>query len=199
MSFSYVGLDLVEEETERTVWTHKASVWKDIIQSIFELAECGKACQSINQIFNGLLACHVRAVPNGLNEPETFKSAKEQSIQHWIILIPMPADIDTSKYIPLVISEFTSLSKKAFIRSAYHYQVSNHSSHPGLLNQIDANGSYWNIIDKASHNDVITQHYNSLSEVLMNATIREVISIGLGVSKDTNTWSDSIKHYAFGV
>jgi hypothetical protein len=198
-SFSYFGLDLVEEETEKTVWTHKASVWKDIVQSIFELAKHGKTCQTINKIFYGLLACPVRAVPNGPNEPETFRTAKGQSIQHWIILVPMPADIDTSEYIPLFISEFTSLSKKAYIKSAYHYQVSNISKHPGLLNQIDSNGSYWNIIDKACHNDVITQHYNSLSEVLLNSTIKEVISIGLGVSKDTNTWSDSIQHYAFGV
>lgn len=198
-SLSYFGLDLVEEETERTVWTHKASVWKDIVQSIFELAERGRTCPSINKIFHGLLAGPVRAVPNGPNEPESFKSAKGQSIQHWIMLIPMPADMDTSEYIPLFISEFTSLSKKAYIRSAYHYQVSNISKHPALLNQIDANGSYWNIIDKACHKEVITQHSNSLSEVLMNSTIKDVISIGLKVSKDTNVWSDSIKHYAFGV
>jgi len=146
-----------------------------------------------------LLACPVRAVPNGPNEPETFMSAKGQTIQHWIMLIPMPADIDTSEFIPLFISEFTSLSKKAFIRSAYHYQLSNISKHPGLLNQIDANGSYWNIIDKACHNDVITQHCNSLSEVLLNTTIKHVMMTGLGVSKDTKTWSDSIQNYAFGV
>jgi len=198
-SLSYFGLDLVEEETERTVWTHKASVWKDIIQSIFELAKRGKACQSINKMFSGLLACPLRAVPNGPNEPEVFRSAKGQNIQHWIMLIPMPADIDTSEYIPLFISEFTSLSKKAYIRTAYHYQVSNTSKHPGLLNQIDTNGTYWNIIDKACHSDVITQHNNSLSEVLLNSTIKEVISIGLGVNKDTSIWSDSIQHYAFGV
>ena len=192
-------MDLAEEETERTVWTHIACVWKNIVQSLFELAKHGRTGQSINKIFYGLLACAVRAVPNGPNEPETFTTAKGQIIQHWIMLIPMPAEIDASEYIPLFISEFTSLSKKAFIRSAYHYQVSNISSHQGLLNQIDANGSYWNIIDKASHNDVITQENNSLSEVLMNSTIKEVISTGLGVSKDTNKWSDSIQNYAFGV
>lgn len=195
---SYFGLDLVEEGTERTVWTHKASVWKDIVQSIFELAESGENQQSINRIFHGLLACPVRAVPNGPNEPETFKSAKGQRIQHWIMLVPMPADIDTSEYIPLFISEFTSLSKKAFIRSAYHYQVSQITKHSGLLNQISSSGIYWNIIDKASQNDVITQHNNCLSEVLLDFTIREVVSVGLGVSKNTNTWSESIQHYAFG-
>ena len=197
-SISYFGLDLVEEETERTVWTHKASVWKDIVQSIFELAERGSTSESINKIFHGLLACPVRAVPNGPNEPETFRSAKGQNIQHWIMLIPFPADIDILEYIPLFISEFTTLTKKGYIRSAYHYQVSNISKHPGLLNQIDANGSYWNIIDKACHNDIITQHNNSLSEVLLNSTIKEVISVGLGISKDNKTWSDSIQHHAFG-
>ena len=114
------------------------------------------------------------------------------------MLVPMPADIDTSEYIPLFISAFTSLSKKAFIRSAYHYQVSQITKHSGLLNQISSSGIYWNIIDKASQNDVITQHNNCLSEVLLDFTIREVVSVGLGVSKNINTWSESIQHYAFG-
>ena len=196
--YSYFGLDLVEEETERTIWTHKASVWKDIVQSIFELTESGGACHNINQIFQGMLACPVRAVPKGPNEPETFKSAKGQSIQHWIMLVPMPADIDPSEFIPLFISEFTALSKKGFIRSAYHCQVSNITKHSGLLAQISATGSYWNIIEKACHKDVIKQHNNCLSEVLLNSTIKEVVSKGLRISKDTNVWSDSIKHYAFG-
>ena len=198
-SLSYFGLDLVDEETERTIWTHKASVWKDIFQSIFELADSGKSCQTISKIFCGILACPVRSTPNGPNEPETFMSSKGQMIQHLIILIPMPADIDTSEFIPLCISELSSLCKKTFIRSAYHYQVSNISKHPGLLNQIQTTGSYWNILEEACQNDVATQRCDCLSEVLMNSTIKEVISLGLGVSKDTNTWSDSIKHYAFGV
>jgi hypothetical protein len=70
----------------------------------------------------------VRAVPNGPMNQKLSVLQKDRCIQHWIMLIPMPAEIDTSEYIPLFISEFTSLSKKAFIRSAYHYQVSNISS-----------------------------------------------------------------------
>ena len=198
-AFSYFGLDLVVEETERTVWTHKPGVWKDIVQSVFELAAIGAACQSISKIFQGLLACALRDIPKGPNEPKTYNSANGKTFQHWIMLVPMPADIDTSEYIPLFISEFTSLSKKAFIRSAYHYQVSNIFKHPGLLAQIDKNGSYWNILEKASHNDVMTKQCDCLSEVLLNSNIREVVSNGFGLSKDANTWSDSIQHYAFGV
>lgn len=115
------------------------------------------------------------------------------------MLVPMPADIDTSEYIPLFISEFTSLSKKASVRFAYPYQVSNITKHPGLLTQISSTGIYWNVIDKASHIDVITQHNNCLSEVLLDFTIKEVVSVGLGVSKNISTWSESIQYYAFGI
>lgn len=195
---SYFGLDLVDGGTERTVWTHKPSVWKDIVQSVFELMESGETKQSINRIFHGLLACPVRAVPKGLNETESFQSASGLRIQHWILLVPMPADIDTSEYIPLFISEFTSLSKKAFIKSAYHYQYSKISKHTGLLSQISSTGIYWNIIENAINNDIITQDNICLSEVLLDSTIKEVISVGLGVSKNINTWSESIQHYAFG-
>ena len=197
-AFSYFGLDLVEEETEKTFWTHRPGVWKDIVQSVFELAATGGTCPSISKMFQGLLACPVRATPKGPSIPETFPTASGLNIQHWIMLVPMPADIDTSEYIPIFISELTSLSKKAFFKSAYHYHVSNSTKHQGLLAQVDKNGSYWNIIDKASQNDIITQQFNCLSEVLLNGNIRDVVSKGFGLSKDANTWSDSIQHYAFG-
>ena len=108
----YFGLDLVEDETERTIWSHKASSWKDVIEAIFELAEDNVSAQSINQIFKGILACPVRAVPNDPNEPETFTTGKGQNIQHWIMLIPMPADVFTSDYIKCFISEFGALIKR---------------------------------------------------------------------------------------
>ena len=124
---------------------------------------------------------------------------EKDKYQHWIMLIPMPADVVTSDYIKCFISEFGALIKKGFIRCAYHYQVSIIFKHPGLLTQISPTGSYWNVIEKACQKEVMIQNNNCLSEVLMNATIREVVSLGFGLSKDTNTWTDSIKQYSFGV
>ena len=93
-------------------------------------------------MFNGVLACPVYAVLNGENEKQVFKSAKGQSIQHWILLVPMPVEIDISEYIPLFISKFQALCKKPFIRLAYKSGVEVITKHNVLITQISQEGNY---------------------------------------------------------
>ena len=57
----YFGLDLVEEESERTFWAHKASIWQNVFESVQEIAKTGQV-QAISDIYNGILACPIRAV-----------------------------------------------------------------------------------------------------------------------------------------
>src|SRR5687767_6561076 len=114
----YFGLDLVEDEKERTIWTHKASVWTDLFKTTKEFAQTGRI-ETISEMFNGTLTCAVRDKPKGPNEIHSFVTQKGQNIQHWILLVPMPADIDPAEYIPQFLSCFQHLCNKLFIRSAY--------------------------------------------------------------------------------
>src|SRR5687767_15688319 len=109
----------------------------------------------ISDMFNGILACAVRADPNGPSEMKTFKSAKGQHIQHWIMLVPMPPDIDSSEYIPLFIRTFQSLCKKSTIRSAYHSGMLGITQNSVLLNAISEEGNYWNVIENAHDTEII--------------------------------------------
>ena len=52
----YFGLDLVEEASERTFWTHEASVWHGLFESVQDIAQTGQV-ESISDLFNGTLAC----------------------------------------------------------------------------------------------------------------------------------------------
>lgn len=193
----YFGLDLVEEGTERTYWTHKASVWQDLFISVKELAKTGQV-MNISAMFNGVLSCPVRAVPNGPNEIQTFQSGKGQKIQHWIMLVPMPSDIDATCYVQEFLSSFQVLCKKPFIRSAYKSGVVGITQHPGLINQISEDGNYWYILDNAGQKDVIIKANSCLSEVLLDQQIKEVVSKMLGTNNNPNTWTDAVKAYAFG-
>ena len=114
----YFGLDLVDEGTERTLWTHKPSAWEDLFNKVQEFAKNGKVA-SVSSMFNGIFACPLRAVPKGPSEIQTFLTAKGQHIQHWIMLVPMPADIDFKEYIHEFISKFQAVCKKPFIRAGY--------------------------------------------------------------------------------
>ena len=71
-------------------------------------------------------------MPNGPNDIEIFMSVKGQNIQHWIMLVPMPADIDSFEHIPQFITSFQALCKKAFLKSTYKNGVIAITQHYGL-------------------------------------------------------------------
>ena len=152
----------------------------------------------ISKMFNGILPCPVRAVPDGPNEIKTFKSVKGQNIQHWIMLVPMPAHIDSSEYIPQFIASFQALCRKAFIQSAYKSGGIAMTQHSGLIAQISEDGNYWRVIDTAGHKDLIMKSHTCLSEVLLDYTIKKVVLLMFYVKKDPSTWTKTVKTYTYG-
>ena len=193
----YFGLDLIEAESERTIWTHKPSIWKDLFETVEEFDKTGQV-ETISTMFHGILACPVRATPKGPNKTQTFASAKGQKIQHWIMLIPIPADGVPYEYIQKFIKKFEELSRKPYIKSAYKQGVEIVTKHEGLLNSIDNGGNYWTAIDNASQKDIIFQSNSCLSEVLKDSTIEIIVHLMFGVEKDSNTWNDAVRSYAYG-
>ena len=197
ISQQYFGLDLVDEDKDRTHWTHKASVWQTLFASVIEMTKTGQVAP-ISPVFDGILSCPVRAEPNGANVTKTFKSVKGQNIQHWIMLVPMPPEMDYSEYIPLFLSKFQALYKKPYIQSAYKSGVAAITTHCGLINQISEEGNYWHVLDDATEKEIIYQSHQSLSQVLLDCTINEIVSTIFGVKRDSNTWTVAVKAYAFG-
>lgn len=192
----YFGLDLVEAGTERTLWTHKANIWENLFDTVKELSMKGDI-EPISDMFDGILSCPVRAISNGPNEIETLVSGKGQKIQHWIMLIPMPADVDSENYIQEYLSTFLELCKKDHIRSAYKSGVEAFTKHPKLMEQISEDGNYWYIMDNALKNDVIFRTCKCLSEVLLDFTIQKVVRELFGMNNNSNTWTAAVKAYAF--
>jgi len=94
----YFGLDLIEAESERTIWTHKPAIWKELFESVEEFDKTGQF-EPISTMFHGVLSCPLRAIPKGPNDTQFFISSTGQKIQHWIMLIPMPADCVPFEYI----------------------------------------------------------------------------------------------------
>ena len=103
----YFGLEPVDEGTERTYWTHKPNIWQNCFESIQGFSKTGTVTP-ISEMFNGVLSCPVRVIPKGSNDTKTFQSVKGQEIQHWILLVPMPADVDFTSFIQDFLSSFQS-------------------------------------------------------------------------------------------
>lgn len=193
----YFGLDLVDEEKERPYWTHKASVWQNLFTGINDLVTT-KDADPIDSAFDGILYCPLQETPNGPNENKSFMSALGKPIQMWIMLVPMPTDIDHSEYIPQFLGKLHALSKKTYIQLAYKFGVAGITKHAGLMEQVSEGGNYWHVLNNAAKEEVISQTFHSLSEILQDFTIKEIISTMFGVKKDPDTWTHDIKAYAFG-
>ena len=84
------------------------------------------------------------------------------------------------------------------IQSAYKSGVACITKHPTMINQISEDGTYWKVLEGAAEKEVMSQSCHCLSEVILDFTIKEVVSLMFGVEKDPATWNDSIKVYAFG-
>ena len=67
----YFGLDLVDEGAKRSNWTHKPNIWQDFFESIQDLSKTGTVTPS-SEMFSGILACPVRAIPKGPNDTKIF-------------------------------------------------------------------------------------------------------------------------------
>ena len=147
-----------------------------------------------------ILSCPVCAVPNGPNETKTFKSGKGVPIQHWILLVPMSSDAIASQSIKCFLSDFQRLYRFPDIQMAYQTGVAGTTTHQGLISQVSEKGNYWKVLNEATGKEVISQHCDSLSEVLQDFTIKEIVFTMFNgeVKKDPNTWDDYIKTYAFG-
>ena len=84
------------------------------------------------------------------------------------------------------------------MKSAYKSGVSVISEHLAMLNQVSEEGNYWKVLDDAAEKEIMSQSFHCLSEVLLDFTIKEVISQMFGVKKDPDIWNESIKAYAIG-
>ena len=144
------------------------------------------------------MPCGVHAVSNGPNEIKTFRSTSHKSIQHWIMLVPMPSNLDYSEYVPQFLKEFKDLYKMPYIKSAYKSGVAVFSKHEGLMNQISYDGNYWKILDNATEKEIMSESFHCLLKLLLDYPIREIVSKMFGIAKDPNTWTDAVRAYAFG-
>ena len=63
----YFGLDLVDEEKERSYWAHKASVWQDLFEGVNHIAET-ENIDGMGHEFDGIFAAGLQAEPKGPNE-----------------------------------------------------------------------------------------------------------------------------------
>jgi len=67
-----------------------------------------------------------------------------------------------------------------------------------MVLQVSEDGTYWTVLDDATQEEVLCQSYETLSDVLLDFTIRDMVSNMFGVMKDPKTWSAAVHAYAFG-
>ena len=81
---------------------------------------------------------------------------------------------------------------------AYKSGIANITQDSTFMNEVSEGGNYWNAFVDATYKELILTCVDSLSEVLVDYTIEEVVPAMFGVGKDPNTWPDDVKTYSFG-
>ena len=109
----------------------------------------------------------------------------------------MPIHATVSEYVPLFLSKFKALCKKKYIQSAYKSGVAGITDHPALMNHVSENSTYWCVLDTAFEHEVLSESFHSLSEVLIDHTIKEVVLNMFGLKNESDEWPYAVKAYAY--
>ena len=81
---------------------------------------------------------------------------------------------------------------------AYKSGVANITQDAAFIDEVSEGGNYWNDLVEATYKKFVPTYYESLSEVLMDYTIEEIVPPIFGVGNDPNTWPDDVNAYAYG-
>ena len=110
----------------------------------------------------------------------------------------MPTDTSYKEYIPKFLQEFQALIHLYHIKSAYCAGVNEITTSTAMVNQVSNEGNYWKVLENATQEKVATHSCKSLSEILLKSTINILAYNMFGVKDESDTWTDSIKAFAYG-
>jgi hypothetical protein len=204
--YQVFAIDLVENKTDNTVWTHKPDAWKQVFQVDEDLtSEDGD--QRIDPFFYSLEKACPRSVAKGPNVKKQLvtKNGKTVDFQNLWGMIKCTPDTEATLKDELV--KFSILASDQSVQEAYHVAVKNMgANYPALLEQVMApeaskprQGEYWTKLSKSCTSDIKIVHHASMDEVFQDDVISDVVSFLWNAGgQSTSMWSDDMTMFAYG-
>jgi hypothetical protein len=205
--YQVFAIDLVENKTDNTLWTHKPEAWCSLFQIDEELTH-ENGGQRIDNFFYCLQFASPRSEPKGPNVKKQLHTKNGKTIDCQLLWGMIKCTPDTEATLTAEIVKFSTLASNQSVQEAYHVAVLNLGTNfPALLEQVQPPkkssnsriGEYWTKLSKSCASPIKVVQHASMDEVFQDEAIISAVSHLWEVGgESTSMWSPEMNMFAFG-
>jgi hypothetical protein len=205
--YQVFAIDLVENRTGQTLWTHKPDAWLQLFTTDKDLPS-EEGGNRADPFFHNLLVGYQRSQPKGPNLQKQVTTKNNKTIDYRVLWGMIKCTDDTEATLKTELMKFSTLASDREIQEAYKVTVEAlGTKYPALLDQISPTkvsnnkvGEYWKKLGAGCAGGITTIHCSSMDELFMDEEI--TVAVGFlwqdagGLS--TSMWSSEMNMFAFG-
>jgi hypothetical protein len=205
--YQVFAIDLVENRTGQTLWTHKPDAWLQLFTTDKGLA-LEEGGHRADDFFHNLLVGYQRSQPKGPNVQKQVTTKNNKTIDYRVLWGMIKCTDDTEATLKTELMKFSKLASDHEIQEAYKVTVvALGTKYPALLDQISPTkvsnnkvGEYWKKLGAGCAGAITTVQCSSMDELFMDEEI--TVAVGFlwqdagGLS--TSMWSGDMNMFAFG-
>lgn len=208
-SYQVFAIDLVENRSNNTLWTHKPSAWEQVFNMDRTLSQ-GDGGHNIDEFFYNLRSTFRRNIPKGPNMKKTLITKNSRVVDCQILWGMVVCTDNTEDMLTTEIAKFLDLARNQAIQQAYYVTMQNlGSTFKPLLDQImppatkgapPRVGEYWEKLSTVCSHEIQVIHCQSMNEIFLDDVINTVIAVIWNTDRalSPNMWSADMNMFAFG-
>lgn len=200
------AIDLVENKTDCTVWTHKPDAWSKLFQMDEDLSE-EEGGSTIEPFFYSLQAACPRSLAKGPNIRKQLTTKNGKTVDCQLLWGMIKCTPDTEATLKLELAKFSTLASNQGIQQAYFVTVQNMgTTYPALLDQVKPPesskpkfGEYWTKLTKSCASAIKIVHHTSMDELFQDDVISTAVTfLWEAGGQSTSMWSAEMNMFAYG-
>jgi hypothetical protein len=205
--YQVFAIDLVENRTGQTLWTHKPDAWLQLFTADHDLS-LEEGGHRADPFFHNLLVGYQRSKPKGPNVQKQVTTKNNKTIDYRVLWGMIKCTDDTEATLKTELMKFSTLASDHEIQEAYKVTVvALGTKYPALLDQISPTkvsnnkvGEYWKKLAAGCAGAITTVQCSSMDELFMDEEITAAVGFlwqdAGGLS--TSMWSGEMNMFAFG-
>jgi hypothetical protein len=207
-AYQIFALDLIENKSSNTLWTHKPSAWERVFKMDKSLPSEEGGHNIVDEFFYSLRSTFRRNISKGPNIKKTIVTKNQRVVDCQILWGMINCTDNTENKLKTEILKFSNLASNPAIQQAYFVSMQNlGSTFKPLLDQImpadktaiPRMGEYWEKLIAVCSGEIEVIHLESMNEIFQDDIINTAVGIlwaagGLSPSM----WSAEMNLFAFG-
>jgi hypothetical protein len=204
--YQVFAIDLVENKSDSTVWTHKPDAWSKLFQMDEELTE-EEGGHTIEPFFYSLQATCPRSEAKGPNVRKQLHTKNDKTVDCQLLWGMIKCTTDTEATLKVELVKFSTLASNQGIQQAYFVAVQQMgTTYPALLDQVrplesskPKHGEYWTKLTKSCASPIKIVHHTSMDEVFQDDVISTTVAfLWEAGGQSTSMWNAEMNMFAYG-